>query len=320
MTKFDTVQSVTAPESFSIIGTGRLGSHFALGLANAGLNPVWLISRTGRTAENLSKILGAQEGVHVQAGTLEDITRVSHSNEPGSLGDMVIISVPDDELAAVAGSLSRLNVLSGCRTVLHTSGALTSSVLDALRVAGRSVGSLHPLQTFVLYSGVPRDPAIFTDLPLVIEGDDDAVACGFFVADALGAAPVEVDEDAKILYHAAAVFSSNFITTLLGAVQGLLQEIPGQSEMSIDLFRPLAEQALRNTFDDGPENALTGPIVRGDIDLLRSHLLGLEEKAPDLLEVYVSLALETVRQARASGRLDSEVGQSMESLLARRPG
>lgn len=295
------------PKSFSIIGTGRVGSHLATALVRAGFIPGLLVSKRGESSERLSIILAAETEAAVRSAALESAAQIP--------GDVIFVSVLDDALPGIVQTLSKPGVLSSNQVIFHTSGGLTASILSPLAEDGRSVASFHPLQTFVLQDAVPADPEIFRDLPVAIEGDERAVDSGFFLAEALGSKPFLLNGEAKLLYHAAAVISSNFVTTILGSAQALLNEISDSSELSIELFKPLVEQAVRNSFDRGPDHALTGPVARGDLQLLVSHLTAIAEQSPESLPLYVELSRETVRLSRKTGRLSKETATAIDDIL-----
>jgi len=294
-------------KSFSIIGTGLVGSQLATALVRAGFVPELLVSKRGQSSLRLSNILSEETKFTVRSAVLDNTTHVP--------GDVVFISVPDDTLPIIVEILSENGALSTKQIILHTSGGLTSSILSPLKKGGRCVGSFHPLQTFVLRDTVSADEDIFRDLPIAIEGDDVAVDAGFVLAQALGSKPFLLNKEAKLLYHAAAVISSNFVTTLLGSAQDLLNKISDSPDLSIDLFKPLVEQAVQNSFLRGPEKVLTGPIVRGDLKLINSHLAAIEDKSPELLPLYVLMSREAIRLSRKTGRLSEETAAAIDETL-----
>jgi predicted short-subunit dehydrogenase-like oxidoreductase (DUF2520 family) len=124
-------------------------------------------------------------------------------------------------------------------------------------------------------------------------------------------APIlEMSTAAKPLYHAAAVFSSNFVVALSAVAERLAREA-GAGEASGQLFHALLANTVRNLSHDDPATALTGPIRRGDVGTVAAHLRALEGSDRAL---YLALARETLRLARTSGLEESEA-RRMERLL-----
>jgi hypothetical protein len=94
---------------------------------------------------------------------------------------------------------------------------------------------------------------------------------------ALGARPKRVDDSQRALYHAAAVFASNYVDVLLGTAVKLLQQTGwSEREATAGLLR-LTEGMLETVRKRGPVRALTGPIRRGDVNTVERHLAALSE-------------------------------------------
>lgn len=180
------------------------------------------------------------------------------------------LTVPDREVSEVALSVPRGGV------VLHASGALEVDVLRPHEV----VGSLHPLMSFPgPERGLPSG-----DIPAAVSGDDDACAAAHTLAEKLGFSPFTVTGDRR-LYHAAAVLAGNFTTTLLvHASQALAACGVDESEARL-LLGPLASASLNNTIALGSD-ALTGPVARGDEEVISNHQAALESLDPQIAELY----------------------------------
>src|SRR5580698_5640397 len=145
--------SMPAKPAIAIIGLGRLGTALASQLARAGYRISEIVSRTpasARQARALNQTLKA---------------RSSHLQDTSLDAGLIWLCVPDREIAAVAADLARLKIWKG-KTVFHSSGALDSDTLSALRKRGAKVASVHPLMTFVRRA-VPNMKGI----PFALEGD-----------------------------------------------------------------------------------------------------------------------------------------------------
>ena len=124
-------------------------------------------------------------------------------------------------------------------------------------------------------------------------------------------APIlELPADRKPLYHAAAVFSSNYVVTLAAVAERLARDA-GAGDASGQLFHALLANTVRNLEHQDPATALTGPIRRGDVGTVAAHLRVLSGSDRIL---YVALAREALRLARTSG-LEEHEARQLERVL-----
>lgn len=176
--------------------------------------------------------------------------------------DAWMLAVSDDAIGAAAAALAATAgpAMRGA-VVFHCSGAKASGELAALRDAGAHVASVHPVRSFA-------DPATvaerFDGTFCGVEGDAAALALLVPAFEAIGARPVRIDAAAKTVYHAASVFASNYLVTVLDAALRAYEAAGVPPEVARELARPLAGESLANVFRLGPEAALSGPIARGD--------------------------------------------------------
>jgi len=182
--------------------------------------------------------------------------------------DIVLLCVPDAAIPDVSRGLA-----PGRAWVGHVSGATT---LTALEPHERRF-SLHPLQTFDR-SG---DPTQFEGAWAAITGEDgEALAVARELAETLGLQPFELAESDRTLYHAGAVFASNYLVTLQRAAVRL--GVPAEGLV------PLMRGTIEHGFD------LTGPIARGDWATVEAHKQAIRAKHPELENLYDTLAGATV--------------------------
>ena len=180
---------------------------------------------------------------------------------------VVLLCVPDTAIADTARGLT-----PGHGWVGHVSGA---TPLSALAPHERRF-SLHPLQTFDR-SG---DPAQLDGAWGAVTGEtDDALAVARELAELLGLRPFELSESDRTLYHAGAVFASNYLVTLQRAAVRL--GVPAEGLV------PLMTRTIENGFE------LTGPIARGDWATVESHKAAIHVAHPELEQVYEALAEAT---------------------------
>jgi predicted short-subunit dehydrogenase-like oxidoreductase (DUF2520 family) len=188
--------------------------------------------------------------------------------------DLVLLCVPDSAISGVARGLTP------GPWVAHVSGA---TPLAALEPHERRF-SVHPLQTFTRERGPEQLDGAWA---AVTAETDDARAPGFELAETLGLRPFELADSARTLYHAGAVFASNYLVTLQRAAR-LLFESAGAPPEALE---PLMRRTIENGFE------LTGPISRGDWATVTAHREAIEAKRPELEQLYETLAGATVALA-----------------------
>ncbi|MEM6325865.1 MAG: DUF2520 domain-containing protein [Bacteroidota bacterium] len=284
----------------AIVGAGAAGRVLALRLTEAGYPVRAVISRTQAHAETLARAVGAP----VASADLEDLPRdVS----------LVLLCVPDDQLADVAELLTGVRLRWPDVVVAHVSGAIPSDALEPLAMEGAAVLSFHPLQTLTRRDGADALEGAYVGL----EGPSRGIAAGIELAVGLGLRYVVIPAEAKPRYHLAAVMTSNFLVTLLGVVQEVLASLDIGRRDGLAMLEPLLRGTLDSLASRGPEEALTGPVVRGDMETIHRHGLALRQHLPQLVPAYAALSVETVRLAVRSGRLDPDRAEDLLELLQR---
>ena len=182
--------------------------------------------------------------------------------------DVVLLCVPDTAISDASRCLA-----PGRAWVGHVSGA---TPLAALAPHARRF-SLHPLQTFDR-SG---DPAQFDGAWAAVSGEtEEALAVARELAEILGLRPFELADEDRTLYHAGAVFASNYLVTLQRAAIRL--GVPAEGLV------PLMTRTIENGFQ------LTGPIARGDWTTVEAHKQAIRAEHPELEDLYETLAEATV--------------------------
>jgi predicted short-subunit dehydrogenase-like oxidoreductase (DUF2520 family) len=253
----------------SIVGCGRVGGAIGLALQRGGytVSAAWSRSRTGRQ----------------RAHRILDVPVLADPAEVARAGDVVLLSVPDDAIAEMAARVAP-GVRAG-RYVVHTSGGTQLDSLAAARDAGARVASTHPLQT------IPDA----TNGAEALKGAAVAVTCSpedrldlFRLARAWGGRPFLMPDDAKTIYHAAAVFASNFVVGTVWAAVSLLRQAGLRDAQT--LLTPLLKATVDNIAARGAEKSMTGPVARGDVGTVRRHIEALSKADPVILDAYRALA------------------------------
>jgi len=211
--------------------------------------------------------------------------------------DLLLLTVPDDMLANVVSMLSASGAIREGQYVVHTSGRHGLAVLDPARSVGAHVVAMHPAMTFT-GTAVDLDRLRGCVFGLTAGAAERAVAQAL-VAD-LGGSPMWVAEEMRTLYHAGLAHGANHLVTLVSEALELLAAA-GADDPSGTL-RPLLTAALDNALAQG-DVALTGPIVRGDVNTVRAHLADIATNAPQTLDSYIAMARATLDRVVTDGRL-----------------
>lgn len=280
----------------AFVGGGRVAGALAVAFARAGWRVTAVASRDeARRARFAGLVPGVRAFAEPQA-VLDD-------------ADLVFLTVPDDAIAGVAASL---HLYSG-QALVHTSGALPAAVLAPAMAAGTSAGGFHPLVAFADHEQALADLAGST---VAVEGDAALLPLLAELAESIGARPVTLPEGGKTAYHAAAMMAAGGLVGLLDAIASVARVAGLDERTAVSVYAPLARQALANAERMGIDGALTGPLLRGDIGTLRSHLEALAEHAPGALPLYVEVARREVAIARRRGELAEDRAADIEQLLA----
>lgn len=280
------------------MGAGRVGTALAVLLQRAGHDITAVAGReaTGaRAAEYLP-------GVPVLA-----------EREASLAGELVLLAVPDDAVEPTAIRLAEAAALRPGAWVAHVSGALGLDVLATALAAGARRVAIHPLQTVPdVGSALERIPG---SAMAVTADDEEGAALGERLALDVGARPFRLADERRPLYHAAAVFASNYLVTIAGVAEDLLREAGVPDPAGVLL--PLAGASLENVGRMGPAGALTGPAVRGDAGTVARNLQALRAAAPRAVPGYVELCRLALDLGERGGRLSSERRAAVEEVLAR---
>jgi len=246
-----------------------------------------------------------------RAETLLPGAEIVSPPEVCAAADLVLITVPDDQLPGLVEGLAAVAAWRPGQLVAHSSGRFGISVLAPAQEAGAVPLALHPVMTFTGTSiDVDRLAGAFFGVT--------APSAFLPVADALvlemEAEPVHIDESARPLYHAALAHASNHLVTLMASSAELL-EIAGVEEPR-RLLRPLVSATLDNVLRLG-DQALTGPAMRGDADTVARHIDEIGNVSPQSADLYVALARVTTRRAVDAGLLkESEGDVVLEAIEA----
>jgi len=241
---------------------------------------------------------------------------VDKGEDPGCLAeaDVVLVTVPDDDIAGVHGDLVERGAIRDSHIVFHCSGLVASSALvhGGFSPAGRA--SVHPMMAFA-------DPeSALASLPGTtygVEGDVAGIEAARAMVGDLGGEVVIVPEKAKAAYHLACALSSNGLVALTDAAIEIMRGAGIEGGGVEKGLATLVRGTARNMAKLGVRPAMTGPVVRGDARTVASHLEVLGGGRLEVLEAYRILMLRLVEMAVESGRGDRSRYESIVEMLRR---
>jgi predicted short-subunit dehydrogenase-like oxidoreductase (DUF2520 family) len=274
--------------TIGVVGAGRVGAVLGAALEVAGHRVVATAAVSAASRERADRLLPS--------------ALVLPADEVASAAtDLLLLAVPDDQLAGVIAGLAGTGALRPGQSVAHTSGAHGTAVLGPVRGM-----ALHPAMTF---TGKRADLDRLPGIAWGVTADDRAFATRL-VAD-LGGVPEWIAEDARPLYHAGLAHGANHLVTLVNEAADLLRAA-GVAEPD-RVLGPLLRAALDNALRLG-DAALTGPVSRGDAGTVAKHLERLPAAA---VPGYLALARRTADRAVAAGRLRPAEAALLSDVLSR---
>jgi predicted short-subunit dehydrogenase-like oxidoreductase (DUF2520 family) len=258
--------------ALAIIGAGRVGRALGKRLHELGWTIGAVVAQSEASARKAARFIGAGRA---RATISRDVLA----------SKLILICTPDDAIASVAKELARIGAeeLRG-KVVLHTSGALGSKALRAVRKCGAAVGSMHPLQSFSGVAIPPLEGKVFA-----IEGDPAAVKLARQVARAFGGLPVQIAGSGKSLYHAAAAFAAGHVLAVEEAAARLMMSTGLTRAEAVRALLQLTRQVLENFERLGPRAAWTGPLARGDRGVVAAHLAAMQHQPREFARAYAAL-------------------------------
>ena len=290
------------------VGAGAVGSALALALAAQGVRVACVASLHGDSASALTAAIPGAQAVATPAAVVA-----------GS--DLVMLAVPDDAIAALAGSLPWRAGQAG----VHLSGAKPAAVLAPAAALGARIAALHPLMTF---PRLPLDTPVATLLARLagcvwaLDCDDAALAAALeLLVAALGGRTIRIGEAQRVPYHISGVLASNYVAALLGAAAKIWEDLGVAPEDGLRALLPLLRATVENLERVGLPQALTGPLARGDSGTIAAHLAWLDAHANGdpqmaaLRDAYAALGRLALPIARARGTLTPDAAARLAELL-----
>jgi predicted short-subunit dehydrogenase-like oxidoreductase (DUF2520 family) len=278
--------------TIALVGAGNLAATLAVALRQAGYAIDSVIARDKGPALKRAARLAKRVG-----------SRAVSMRRASISADIIWLCVPDAAISGVAellaknrderGKDSQGNVAQGKhwkgKVGLHSSGALSSDELASLRRRGAAVATVHPLMTFVKGSR-----ASLVGVPFAMEGDAAAVRRARQIVNDLGGQPFSIRKRNKVAYHAWGTFASPLLTALLATSERVAAAAGIPANAARRRMLPIVTQTIANYVALGAAGGFSGPVVRGDVEVVKRHLHALRA-VPEAREVYVALARAAVR-------------------------
>ncbi|MFV0287606.1 MAG: Rossmann-like and DUF2520 domain-containing protein [Demequina sp.] len=268
-----------------IVGAGRVGAVLGAALRQAEHD---VVAASGVSEESLARIDALLPGVPVMDP--EAVVRAA---------DLVLLTVPDDSIAAVSAGLASLGAWRGGQIVVHTSGRLGTEALADAQGAGAMALAIHPAMTF---TGTSLDLTRMTGAAFAVSGPAPLLPIAQALAVEMGGEPFVLEDRDRPAYHAALVHGANHVVTAVSQAGGILARLgieePGR------VLGPLVHASVDGALGEAPGavTTLTGPVVRGDAGTVAAHVAALRGQ-DEALFAYRAMARATADLALSGGRI-----------------
>lgn len=288
-------------DTLSIIGCGHLGRSLGrVWTKNQLLRVETVLNRSSQSAREAVSFLG-------QGRAVSDFSELASS-------DFIMISASDDAILACCERLALSKTLKPGVIVFHCSGSQPSSLLEPAKKGGALVASLHPLRSFA-------DPMAsadtFSGTPCGIEGDPAACEALSRLITGSGGSVFNLTPETKHFYHAGTVMMCNYLTVLIEAGLQCYEKAGISQKQGLELSKPILEETLANNFKLSPLGALTGPISRGDSQVVLKQFEALEGLNPQLSDLYKAAGLLALELSKKKGIASDEALEKMKMRFLR---
>ncbi len=283
---------------FGVIGTGKLGTSL-IKLLSQDNSLSWIVARSDSSFDTISEIVG--KSMIFRSIDMIDVNC-----------DCIFICTDDKNLSVAIQQLAANNAINHDKTFfIHCAGSIGIDVFQPLIDKGAKVAACHPYQTFFA-----ENIASFNNTPWGIEAIDEIYPKVELIIASLKGIPVKLNAHVlkqKSLYHLSAVASSNLMTA---AIQ-LAKQIAETSGIDSSVFLPeILKTTLENNINSLGDKSfpLTGPIARGDVEVVKSHIEKLAQQ-PQLRDAYIAMSLATVTLAYSDQLIDESTYKSFLKIL-----
>ncbi|MBE3115065.1 MAG: DUF2520 domain-containing protein [Actinobacteria bacterium] len=292
-----------------VIGAGRVGTTISYTLAEKELPNIKLKAISSKSMESLNrakKILGSKA-----AGVI--FTR--ENSKAVLLANCILICTPDDVINSVCRDIFKDKSKDFKNYyAIHFSGSKSLEVLNSARAAGAEIASIHPLKSFASIEEAIKS------LPGTIFGitysSTESKKMAEFLVKSLGGGIIEVENNKKPLYHAAACVASNYLVTLINYAVLIHKKMGIKPEDSLKGLMGLVESTVSNIKKMGTEKSLTGPIARGDVGTIKEHVKSFNEFfSKEDSALYRMMGSETIKIAYQNKWIKESTVDELKEIL-----
>ena len=289
-------------KKIAVVGAGLVGTALAYLLKEKGYTLVGLADLREESLKKAAALIGTKLRTTTVA---EEITDEA---------DLIFITTSDSAIQDACDGIAQKGGFHAGQIVVHTSGALPSTILKGAQERGALIASMHPLQSF---ADVKQAMKIIPSSIFNLEGDAGAIPALKELVQELGGKSLAINTEGKPLYHAAAVVACNFLVTLVYLSYQLFEAIDISQDDAARALLPLIKGTVNNIEHLGPVKALTGPIARGDVDVIRGHLDAFKAVDPRFTDIYRSISSLTVEVGIKKGTLSLDKAEEILQLVER---
>ncbi len=288
----------------SIIGCGKTGKTIGYLLNKSSGYKVAAVACThDKTAEKAAKFIGS--GIR-HSTDISDIARQ---------GEIIFITTPDDRIEKTFRTLCKKKAFSDNALVIHCSGNFSSDILKAKKSLRLKTGTIHPLQTFA----DPKESIKrFKGITCTYESDSSVAAKQLLqIIKALKGTSVRINKRLKPIYHASGVIASNYLATLFYLSRKFLTKAGFPEKLAERALLQLVEGTVKNLKSPGLPHALTGPISRGDIKTIKTHIKMIQKYLPQYEPAYKLLGAYTTELALLKGSIGKIHAKELRKILTK---
>ncbi len=247
----------------------------------------------------------------LESSGLHDVVAAGRRWKRSSLqaADAIVLAVSDDSIKTVARTIAP--DLKPSATVLHCAGARGTDELRACELRGAAVGIMHPLVSF---PSTRSNPSL-QGTTFTVNGSRRAIAASRRIAQACGARVVVAQTDDGG-YHAAAALAANGAAALAFVSVGVLERLGFEKRAAERAIGGLLQSVGENVQSLGVPGALTGPIARGEAEVVANHRGALRRVRRDALSAYDAVVPIIVKCARAAGLSQAKASKILRTRRA----
>ena len=279
-----------------VIGTGRAGS-----VSGAALH---------RVGHEVVAVAAVSELSRLRAQALLPDVPIVDIDHVVAACDLVLVAIPDDALAGLLEGLAASGSVKPGQFWVHLSGRYGTDVMAPVVALGALPLAIHPVMSF---TGTSMDLQRLEECPFGVTAPDELRSAAEALVIEIGGDPIWVPEDKRVLYHAALAFGSNYLITLVAQSAALLSQAGIEEPRRV--LAPLLSASLDNALRLG-DQALTGPVARGDAASVKAHLEVLTEQSELAGSSYRALARVTADRAVEAGLLSTALAEALLGVLS----